>query len=611
MLQQLKGLAGNDFEQILNHLLGQAPHEVSRRLWGGLLDSLLEIITFHPMVIERVLVANRPLSLEELTGSLNWVDQLENLNIENFICRDLYLLELLLAVPSRENRNLKFAPVHSSAKDYLFYHLDFFMDESRANISMADYCLRCLTEKSEKDVHQAFRPYAAQNWHVHLKAIGISGVERIEKVVRFLDHSNQKFWDWLRLYDPDLGHPRMRNAEEAAPTPVYYACLLGLTDILSALLNEMVIYPYTRARRINKQGGRHNYPMLAAVEAGSAQCVQMLLSTGANVNARYKNRDTGLIRAVKQDKEEIVKLLLSAGAKTELRDKVEKTAVHWAAQNKRLGCLKELLNWRADFNVLDEIGTSPLHLAVGHNDREIVELLFKHEADTNARNNHGTSPLHEAARSNAMEAVDLLLKNGADVNARDKHGTTPLHAAVRSRSLGTCSILHDLGADLEAKDDNGETPLHHAALKSRAVIDLLISMGANVDARSNANKTALHIAVENDYTIGVETLVQNSADPNALTHFGITPLHLAVKNSQNPDLDKAEPKNRIIEALLAAGADPRIRNHSGKSAVDIAGFDTPLRKRLAGRLDTLRSDSEAELVPIGAFGISSQYRTAK
>ena len=90
------------------------------------------------------------------------------------------------------------------------------------------------------------------------------------------------------------------------------------------------------------------------------------------------------------------------------------------------------------------------------------------------------------------------------------------------------------GADIHFADKNGVTALHHAVrFRSPTAVKVLIEHGANVNQQCRRN--------------------------------GSTPLHRAVTQTGAPGTaGRAQAAREIVQLLLAAGADPSIRNKMGK-----------------------------------------------
>ena len=107
--------------------------------------------------------------------------------------------------------------------------------------------------------------------------------------------------------------------------------------------------------------------------------------------------------------------------------------------------------------------------------------------------------------------------------------------AAQAREI---AALIRAGADVGEVDKNGVTPLHHAVrFRSPAAVRALIAAGADV------NQTC--------------------------KRSGSTALHRAVTSTGAPGTAGKQGEAReIIALLLAAGANPSLRNKSGKTAAD-------------------------------------------
>lgn len=90
--------------------------------------------------------------------------------------------------------------------------------------------------------------------------------------------------------------------KDTYPSPLYYAALLGLLPCAEQLLYE--------GENIDIGGGKHEYPILAAVEMGEKEMVRLLLKKGADLNLRCANGDTVLSRCAERGREDIAKLFL-------------------------------------------------------------------------------------------------------------------------------------------------------------------------------------------------------------------------------------------------------------------------------------------------------------
>jgi ankyrin repeat protein len=153
---------------------------------------------------------------------------------------------------------------------------------------------------------------------------------------------------------------------------------------------------------------------------------------------------------------------------------------------------------------------------------------------------------------------------------------SPLVLAAIAGDLPRVRKLVAAGSDVNQPDRHGWLPLHRAAANDRGqVIRALLAAGSELEARGKVSWTALHLACVSSSPNAVAALVAGGADVNAVARNGDTPLHLAlviVFGKEYPELrpPSLRAARRMLETLLAAGADPQARNAKGQTPADAA-----------------------------------------
>ena len=113
----------------------------------------------------------------------------------------------------------------------------------------------------------------------------------------------------------------------------------------------------------------------------------------------------------------------------------------------------------------------------------------------------------------------------------DRYGRNTLINSISDNDMEAAKAQVKAGIDINLQDDNGWTALHFAA------------QGFNEEA--------------------ILFLLKNKANPNLQNNDGNTPLWVALFNCEGQ-------KTKIFDEFLKYGADPKIKNHSDISPLDLA-----------------------------------------
>jgi len=307
-----------------------------------------------------------------------------------------------------------------------------------------------------------------------------------------------------------------------------------------------------------------------AVKKGYLKTVYELLKYGIDVNMLYKSTYgigyMPLHAATKNKQEEVAKLLISYGADVNAKDKTGKTPIFYATQNADLKITRLLLTNKANVKDNPEL----LNIAVLNKCREIVEVLLEHGADVNTSDGCGRTALHFTALDEdggffgfhlckdpdtnvKGEIAKLLLSRGANVNAQTKDGITALHAATQNGYVKVVEALLEHNADvnctvktdtpppyidkfllifhasIRSKDKYDSTLLHIAAGKGHLeIVKGLLKFGAIIDSKDEYGRTALHIACIIGHKQIVIALLEHSSDINIVSKNNRTPFDFAV-----------------------------------------------------------------------------------
>lgn len=225
--------------------------------------------------------------------------------------------------------------------------------------------------------------------------------------------------------------------------------------------------------------------------------------------------------------------------------------------------LKVLLTAGADPNVANGEGSTALMWAATRG-IDSVELLLKSGAHPNGRDAQGFTALMLAAgHSGSPDVMRRLISAGADVNAVTSHPWAALRGAVRAGDLLKVRLLLDAGASLLVSRQNSNRMLFSAVTQDDTpMLQFLLDRGFNPDHEQNGY-TGLMSAASHGLEGPLRLLLDRRANPNMVeARGGLTALMYAALKDPGHD--------RLVRALLTAGARPDTKSTEGLTALDYA-----------------------------------------
>lgn len=227
---------------------------------------------------------------------------------------------------------------------------------------------------------------------------------------------------------------------------------------------------------------------------------------------------------------------------------------------------------------VERASEAALHAAVASGQPALVELLLANGADVDAREGMcGRTALCLAVAAGSLPMVAMLLRAGADPRIADgRSGDDAFALAIAAGQLEIAKSLRDAGApsssrallhacrlgsiDLAVVCLRGDVTVAGASVLTEAarfdrvaMLDWLAARGADLAKEGGA---ALVGACHAGAVGAVAWLLQRGAPVDCRNEYAWLPLHFAAYGGHA----------RIVDALLAAGADPAATCGRGRTA---------------------------------------------
>jgi ankyrin repeat protein len=322
-------------------------------------------------------------------------------------------------------------------------------------------------------------------------------------------------------------------------TPLHYTADKGFIEIAKFLIEKSA---NLEAKNDSESFLALGTPLCSAAANGKVSMVELLIKSGANVNAFDGNGNTPLHQASHSSKD-------SDDGSTRI---LNAFGVELPDQNSEVA--KLLVENGANKNKKNLKGHTPLDKALARKDFIVFNYLKSKGAKSSNQLNYAPSQKDITIFLNAINDGNLNLVNkylefgmDADVN-NSKTGSTGLHIASW---VGLSSITHlkitkgliNFGADVNLKDKQGWSALSYSAYQGNIEITkLLINNGANLNIKDNLGSTAFHHAVSNNKVNIVKQLLDSGADLDIKNNIGKNPMELA-----NDDLKEIIKKHKNLK----------------------------------------------------------------
>ena len=173
--------------------------------------------------------------------------------------------------------------------------------------------------------------------------------------------------------------------------------------------------------------------------------------------------------------------------------------------------------------------------AIEGDDPRVIQSLLQRGFDPNSVNPQGQYALIIAIRTGAKQAAAQLIDAPTTrVEVRTAQDESALMLASLKGYLDLCRKLISRDADVNKP---GWTPLHYAAANGHVdVLKLLLDNHAYIDAESPNRTTPLMMAARYGSPAAVKVLLDAGADPKLKNSLGLSALDFAEKGVQGESL---------------------------------------------------------------------------
>ena len=322
-------------------------------------------------------------------------------------------------------------------------------------------------------------------------------------------------------------------------TPVHLAARCNSYNVLDSMISKAEEFGYPTETILGFLDEENSTPLHAAVDAGHAEVVEVLLKHRACPLASKENQPPSLHLACSQGKLGMVQSMVKHCGKQILThpDQHKRTPLHYSTHPiNSARMILYILASGAEVDAVDSLGRTPLHSSIASGSHEAVKELLSHKANPFIKEQQGFNALHFAVIRNRKAILNYLMElpyAAQLVMDVDHNGDSPIHLALKlGHSELVAPMISVIRSQLQnIRDANGNNYLHLAAdSKNWKALSVLLDIPSCLTLLNETNNvcgmTPLHYAAMSGCVKCTEILLNHGAMLHKC-HAGGTPFMAA------------------------------------------------------------------------------------
>jgi serine/threonine protein kinase/ankyrin repeat protein len=187
-------------------------------------------------------------------------------------------------------------------------------------------------------------------------------------------------------------------------------------------------------------------PLHLAASAGHSETCNVLIESGADVNARDRWGRTPMSDARAGSHVDVMEILrLAGGTDDEGEGSADLPSIEMLQFSAKgnLAAVKERIASGAPVTYTDYESRTALHLACSHGHADVTDFLLLNGADPGAKDKMGRTPVGNAVKNGHRNVLEVLKRNGADIPS---HALGPdMRSVSNSMAQSSGSVWNDGG----------------------------------------------------------------------------------------------------------------------------------------------------------------------